>query len=90
MLEEKLQLINHEHVRMRWKYNVEHLQDKTTQQKYHQKLMTIIGDRTLVERGTMDDKWTMMKEAFISLEERIKINHGLGKQLYTLFMKERS
>ena len=52
--------------------------------------MTIIGDRTLVERGTMDDQWTMMKEAFISLEERIKKNHGLGKQLYSLFMKGRS
>ena len=46
---------------------MEHLQDKTTQQNYQQRLMTIIGDRTRVERGTIEDKWTFVT----SLEESV-------------------
>ena len=68
----QLKLRKHENIRVRWKYNVEHLQDKTTQQNYQQTLMTIIGDSTRDERATIEDKWTMMKETFVtSLEESV-------------------
>lgn len=68
----QLKLRKHDNVRVRWKYNVESLQDKTTQQNYQQKIITTIHDLRREEGTTIEDKWNMAKEAFItSLEESV-------------------
>ena len=68
----QLKLRKHDSVKVRWKYNVESLQDKAVQQNYQQKLMTNIHDLRRDEGSSIEDKWKMAKEAFItSLEESV-------------------
>ena len=70
----QLKLRKHNNIRVRWKYNVEALKDKTTLKNYQQKLIRNMNDQRAEcdDNKTIEGKWNSAKEAFITtLEERV-------------------
>jgi hypothetical protein len=57
---------------VRWKYDVESLKEKTRQQNYQQRLISNIHNQRTKENYTIENKWKIVKEAYItSLEESV-------------------